>query len=170
MHIDEDHDWMDGFETWEEVEACVQDDCVRVVDVRQRLEVGRGLDDLVVVEVDRRLRAKQRRELHRLGFCPEESGRRTRWRWDVEAAVRAADPADLPHPLEALYRRLHPDESSRSYALLRAKLTEDALVARQIRSVVQEVFRSAPADVAVVAYRESELWDEEDEDWQWSTG
>lgn len=171
MHIDEDHDWMDDFESWEEVWACLQDDWVRVVDVRQRLELERGADELVVVEVDRRLRARQRRELHRLGFRPRSSGRTTHWRWDLCEAVRAADPAEFPHPLEELYRHRHPEDRPRSYHLLRARLIENGLVARQVRHVVEEVFRSAPADVAVVAYRPSGLWDEEDdEEWQWSTG
>lgn len=171
MHIDEGHDWMDDFESWEEVWACLQDDWVRVVDVRQLLELERDLDSLLVVEVDQRLRARQRRELHRLGFRPQSSGHTTHWRWDVSAAVRAADPAEFPHPLEKLYGRLPPEQRPRTYNLLRAKLMEDGLVARQVRNVVQEVFRSGPTDVAVVAYRPSELWDEEDdEDWQWSTG
>lgn len=171
MHIDEDHDWMDDFDSWEEVWACLQDDWVRVVDVRQRLELERDLDHLLVVEVDQRLRARQRLELHRLGFRPVPAGRCTHWRWDVSEAVRTADPAEFPLPLEKLYSQLHPDERPRRYHLLREKLREDGLVSRQVRSVVQEVFRSAPADVAVVAYRPSELWDEEDdEDWQWPAG
>lgn len=171
MHIDENHDWMDSFESWEEVETCLQDDWVRVVDVRQRLELERDLDDLLVVEVDRRLRAKQRRELHRLGFRPVPAGRCTEWRWDLVEAVRTADPADFPHPLLSSYERLEPAKRPATYALLRTKVVEDGLVCRQVRSVVQEVFRSGPADLAVVAYRESDLWDEdEDEDRQWSTG
>ena len=173
MHIDEHHDWMDGFDTWEEVWRCLQDDWVRVVDVRQRLELERDLDDLLVVEVDRRLRARQRRELHRLGFRPVPAGRVPEWRWDLVEAVRSADPADFPHPLLTAYARLDPADRPGSYELLRAKVVEDGLLERQVRSVVQDVFRSAPGDVAVVSYREPDLWsDEEDEDeiWQQPTG
>jgi hypothetical protein len=175
MHIDENHDWMDGFESWEEVETCLHDDWVRIVDVRQRLELERDLDDLVVVEVDRRLRARQRRELHRLGFRPVPAGRCTEWRWDLVEAVRTADPDDFPHPLLSSYERMEPARRPRSYDLLRAKVVADGLIDLQVRRVVQEVFRSAAADLAVVAYRESALWGEEDdededEDWQRPTG
>lgn len=173
MHIDENHDWMDGFETWEEVETCLHDDWVRVVDVRQRLELQRDLDHLVVVEVDHRLRARQRRELHRLGFRPVPAGRCTEWRWDLVEAVRSADPADFPHPLLSFYERVPAADRPRSYELLRTKVVEDGLVGRQVRSVVLEVFRSAPGDVAVVAYRDSALWDDEDDEdevWRRSTG
>lgn len=42
MHLDEHQDWMDGFDSWEEVWPCLIDDWERVVDVRQRLEVERA--------------------------------------------------------------------------------------------------------------------------------
>ena len=155
MHIDEHQDWMDGFDTWEEVWSCLPADWARVVDVRQRLEVERELDDLLVVEVGHgRLRARQRRELHRLGFRPTTSVRVTVWRWEV-------GPAALP------------DAWPQPHQLLRTRMLTEELITKQAQAVVQEVLRSSPRDVVVVLHREPDLWDdgwEDDEDEQSSTG
>lgn len=176
MHIDEQHDWMDGFETWEDVWACLRDDWERVADVRQRLELERGPDELMVVEVDRGLRARQRRDLHRLGFRPYAAVRTTVWRWDVGEAVRTADPADFPHLLLSRYDGVDPAARPRLAELARTRLLTEELVSRQVRRVVHDVFRSTPADVAVVSLRESDVWDgaddedEDDERWQLPAG
>lgn len=90
MRIDEHEDWLDGFDTWEQVWPCLTDDWSRVVDLRQRLQVEREVDDLVVVEVDHRLRARQRRELHRLGLRPLLSGRLTVWRTRPRGRARTS--------------------------------------------------------------------------------
>jgi len=171
MRIDENEDWIDGFDTWEEVWPCLTDDWARVVDVRQRLEVEREVDDLVVVEVDRGLRARQRRELHRLGFRPVSSVRVTLWRWEAAEAARNVDPAGFRHPL--LPEGVDPADLPRSYELLRVRWITEELINQQAQRVVREVFQSSPSEVAVVVHRESDVWEdewEEDEGWQCSTG
>lgn len=165
MHIDEDYDWMDDFDTWEDLWACLQSDWDRVADVRQRLELERDLDGLVVIEVDRGLGARQRRELHRLGFRPFPAVRTTVWRWDIAAAIRAADPESVSQPLLSRHDSADPAARPPFSELVRTGLIRDELVRRQVQRVLQQVFRSALTDVTVVTCRDLEPWDEaEDED------
>lgn len=163
MDIDEHHDWTDAFATWEQLSVCLQDDWVRVVDIPQRLELERdGEDDLLVVEAVRRLRARQRRALHRLGFRPVSSAGVTTWCWDVDEAVRTTNGADFSHPLLALYEQLDPAARPASYAPLRTRVVREGLISHVTQRVLQDVFGSAPADLAVVVYRELDLRGEED--------
>ncbi len=164
MHIGEHQDWLDGFDSWEEVWPCLTDDWERVVDLRQRLEVERDLDQLVVVEVDRGLGARQRRELHRLGFRPVQAVRATLWRWEADRAR----PRHVPSPETA-----DPVDGLRIPELLRMRMVTEELISQRVQRVVREVFRSSPGDLAVVFHREPDVWEDDwdqDEDEQWSTG
>lgn len=169
MRIDEHQNWMDGFDTWEEVWPCLTDDWLRVVDLRQRLELEREVDDLLVLEVDRRLRARQRRALHRLGFRPVSSGCVTLWRWEFEKAARGVDPAGFRHPLRAIDEGLDPSGHPCSYERRTVRMITEEVIIQQAQQVVQDVFRSSPDEVAVVVHDEPVVW-EDDEDWQSSTG
>ena len=163
MHIDEHHDWTDGFTNWDQVWAHLQGDWAGIVDIRKRLELVRDPDALLVVESVRQLRARQRRALHRLGFRPLADSGVTTWRWDVDEQVRTANPADFPHPLLALYEQLDPDDRPPTYAVLRVRVVTEGLISEVARQVLQDVFGSAPADIVVVTYLELDRWDEEDD-------
>jgi hypothetical protein len=134
------------------------------VDLAQGLELERDPDDdaLLVVESVPRLRARQRRSLHRLGFRPVSTADVTTWRWDVDEAVRTASSADFPHPLLSLYEQLDPAARPPSYARLRVKVVREELLRRMAQRVLQDVFRSVPGGLAVVGYREPDFWTEVD--------
>lgn len=172
MHLDEHEDWIDGFESWEEVWALLPEDWLRIEDLEQRLtlhrDLDRDLDLLMVIETDHRLRAQQRRSLHRLGFRAVPAGRRTVWRWDVAEAVRKADLATFAHPAEAMFNSWDPAARPAKIQQLRTRLARAQLLTQQTQQVVRDVFRSSPGDLAVVIYQEPDWWgedyDEDDDD------
>lgn len=159
MVFDEHDEWFDGFGAWEEVWPLLQDDDWMVVqDVRQRLTLHSSADGLCVYERPAlRLRARHRRGLHRLGFRPTTYGRLTEWLWEVDAVLAATDLDAYETDIDKAGPFLLPT----TRATLRHRLIRNQLVTQQAQRVVQEVFRSLPADIAVSVYREPDPWDED---------
>jgi hypothetical protein len=170
MFLDEHDDWIDGFASWEEVWPLLMDDWMVLRDDRQRLEVRHGDGLLVYESPERRLRARQRRGLHRLGFRPGQLGRLTEWVWDLEAILASTDLAAFATPMERMFDDWPPDARPAKVAQLRRRFGRQELLREQVQRVVHDVFRSDPTDVAIAIYREPDPWaDEDEESWSMST-
>lgn len=160
----EEHDWFDGFTSWEEVWELLADDWSHIDGEQQQLRLEHGVDDLVVPEVDRRLRARQRRALHRMGFRSFTGLRVTVWRWDVEAALHRVDLEDFRTSFERVFEAWPAEARAAKVKQARLRLARSHLVTTQAQRVVREVFRSQPQDLAVSVYREPDDWDELDDE------
>lgn len=160
MLLDERDEWVDGFEFWDEVWPLLTDEWMGFRDARQGLELCHGGDGLLVYETpERRLRARQRRGLHRLGFRPGQLGPLTEWTWDLEAILATTDLSAFATPLERMFDGWSPERRLAKIARLRTRIAREELLRQQVQRVVQDVFRSDPADVEMVIYRDRESWD-----------
>ena len=169
----DDTDWIDGFDSWEEVWTLLQEDWRRIEDEEQRLRLDREDDELLVVEVDRHLRARQRRDLHRMGFRPVAAARVTVWQWNVQEALQGIALEEFSTSFERVFDFWSPEARTAKIEQHRTRLARAHLMTQQIQRVVKEVFRSRPEDLSVTLVREDEGWDEEwgvDEDLQRPTG
>ncbi len=147
------HERIGGFSSWEELWLLLQHDWVRLDDDERGLTLEREGDELLVVEADRRLGVRQRRELLRIDFRPVTASRVTVWCWDAREAA---------HPDEGGYLSSSSKKAgfSRSAAALptNAKQRMKArLLTVQTQRVVREVFRSRLQDVTVTI-RCAEEW------------
>lgn len=163
MDID-DNDWIDSFDSWEDVWAALHEDWVRIDDDAQQLRLEREDDELLVVEIDRQLRARQRRALHRMGFRARTAVRVTVWQWDLQDALRRVDLRNFSTPFERVFDAWDPAARSGKIERLRTRLAGEHLLTEQTQHVVREVFRSRPQDLSVAVLPEKE-W-QEDADWQ----
>lgn len=163
----DDNDWIDGFDIWEDVWAALHEDWVRIDDDAQRLRLEREDDELFVVELDRQLRARQRRGLHRMGFRPTAALRVTVWQWDVQDALQRVDLRDFSAPFERVFDAWDPAARPAKIELTRTRLARAHLLTEQTQRVVREVFRSRPQDLSISVPREKEWWEEEDDDEDW---
>lgn len=160
MLLSERDEWIDGFEFWEEVWPLLTEEWMGLRDDRQGLELCHGGDGLLVYESPgRRLRARQRRGLHRLGFRSSQLGPLTEWAWDLDAMLATADLSAFATPLECMFDAWPPDRRPAKVAQLRTRMAREELLRQQVQRVVQDVFRSDPADVEMVISREREPWD-----------
>lgn len=162
MTFDE-QDWMDGFDSWEEVWSVLHDDWVRVVDDAQRLQLHWDGHELSIVEMDRRLRARQRRSLHRMGFRPLTAAHVTLWHWDVRDALRRIDLRDFSTPFEKVFDACDPATRQQRIEQLRTRHARAHLLTEQTLRVVREVFCSQPQDLSVNVLREREWWEDEED-------
>lgn len=167
----DDTAWIDGFDSWEEVWALLQDDWMRIEDDEQRLRLERDGGELVVVETDRQLRARQRRDMHRMGFRPTTAVSVTVWQWDVQDALQRVDLRDFATPFEKVFDAWDPAARPAKLQQLRTRLASAHLLREQTQRVVREVFRSRLQDLSVTLVEETEWWDEdEDEERQLPAG
>lgn len=159
----DDHDWFDDLTSWDEVWPLLADDWVYIHDEQQRLRLENEFDHLVVREVDRTLRARQRRALHRMGFRPITRAHVTVWRWDVEAAVRRVDLEDFRTSFERVFDAWPAEARPAKVEQVRLRRARTHLVTAQAQRVVRDVFRSQPQDLRVAIYREPDYQDELDD-------
>jgi hypothetical protein len=173
MRYDTHVDWIDDFGSWEEVWDLLHGDWISMEDLARRLRLERDGDDLLVLEVDRRLRARQRRGLHGLGFRPTGHDRVTVWHWDSRLALRDVDVSAFASPVESMFDRWEGAARAAKVESLRRYLATAQLLDDKAQRVVRDVFGSDPADVAVELVAEDEPWDaawDEDSGPELSTG
>lgn len=164
MHLDALDEWLDNFDSWDEIWDLLHDDWEWIDDVRQGFRVEQEANGLLVVEANHRFRARDRRGLHRLGFRATSSGPVTLWRWDIETELRQMDLSVFAGPLERIFDTFDPAFRQRKIDQMRTRLATAHLMTERTQQVLRDVFRSQLSDVAVLLVREDDSWDD-DEEW-----
>jgi hypothetical protein len=131
--------------SWDELVVLLQDDWLSLRDGRDR-ELLRVRDGLGLVEHPGRLRARERRGLHRCGFRRQHAEGVRMWVW-APPGDPLLDPRDLPAALRRWQER------------------DEVLRAQAVRTV-RDVLGAQPHDVSVVLLPEQEddAWDDRDRD------